>query len=47
VQNMQLRSGLLETRLYELAVEGHIKLIGAFDSFTLWQVEGEQKASDR
>jgi hypothetical protein len=46
VHNMHTRSGRLETRLSDLAAEGRLTLLpGAYDSLTLWRIEGKPNKS--
>jgi hypothetical protein len=42
IENMQNRSGLLESRLYDLAEAGRIRPVASFDSFALWQIDPDQ-----
>ena len=42
IENMQNRSGLLESRLSDLAEAGWLRPIASFDSFALWQIEPDQ-----
>jgi len=38
LSNMEAHTGVLETRLSELAAQGHITQIATYDSITLWEI---------
>ncbi|MFB3883238.1 MAG: hypothetical protein ACE149_18375 [Armatimonadota bacterium] len=47
LENIRNGSGLLETRLSELATEGRLKQVAVVDSSALWQIEDVQRMGGR
>jgi 4-amino-4-deoxy-L-arabinose transferase-like glycosyltransferase len=45
LHDMQSQRGLLATRLFELAADGRMELIGQYGPLTLWQIESAGRSS--